>query len=252
MFWGVVEGVFRYPVKSLGGESVDSCFVGFEGLVGDRVYAVVDAVTGFAVSAKKEPRLLSVSAKMVDEELMLVFPDGRVVARDEADDALTRFLGREVKLVKNAGRSLPFTGLEIDFDQGGRLYEKTGETKESRFHDSQPIHLIRVETLIERDLSIEDIPRFRPNIVYSSSTKEDSVIGGYMQVGDAVLKIVKPTKRCIVITHPQPGISQNIDLLKRTRTNHGGKFGLYAVVLKPGTISMKNPIKFYPAETSST
>ncbi|MCS6785183.1 MAG: MOSC N-terminal beta barrel domain-containing protein, partial [Candidatus Caldarchaeum sp.] len=133
---GVVERIFRYPVKSLAGEELETGFVGFDGLVGDRVYAVVDVETGYALSAKKEARLLEVSAKLVDQTIELTFPDGTIYRReDECNDALTRFLGRRVQLTKNSGQPLRYTGLEIDFEQNMRLYEKTGETRETRFHD---------------------------------------------------------------------------------------------------------------------
>ena len=36
---GRVESVWRYPVKSMRGEKLDSAFVGFAGVYGDRLYA---------------------------------------------------------------------------------------------------------------------------------------------------------------------------------------------------------------------
>jgi uncharacterized protein len=36
---GRVQSVWRYPVKSMRGEKLDSVFVGFAGVYGDRLYA---------------------------------------------------------------------------------------------------------------------------------------------------------------------------------------------------------------------
>jgi len=36
---GLVESVWRYPVKSMRGEELDEAFVGFGGVYGDRLYA---------------------------------------------------------------------------------------------------------------------------------------------------------------------------------------------------------------------
>ena len=36
---GTVESLWRYPVKSMGGETVADAFMGFSGLYGDRCYA---------------------------------------------------------------------------------------------------------------------------------------------------------------------------------------------------------------------
>ncbi len=37
---GVIESVWRYPVKSMGGEQIDDIFAAFAGLMGDRIYGI--------------------------------------------------------------------------------------------------------------------------------------------------------------------------------------------------------------------
>ena len=37
---GHVESLWRYPVKSMRGEKLDTAFVGFSGIYGDRIYAL--------------------------------------------------------------------------------------------------------------------------------------------------------------------------------------------------------------------
>ncbi|MCS6784395.1 MAG: MOSC domain-containing protein, partial [Candidatus Caldarchaeum sp.] len=89
MLEGVVVKLFRYPVKSLGGEELVSADVSLDGFVGDRLYAVVDAATGLALSAKREPRLLGVSASLSDGELSITLPDGAVYSGEECGRALS-------------------------------------------------------------------------------------------------------------------------------------------------------------------
>jgi hypothetical protein len=36
---GAVDGIWRYPVKSMRGEELGEAFVGFSGVYGDRLYA---------------------------------------------------------------------------------------------------------------------------------------------------------------------------------------------------------------------
>jgi uncharacterized protein YcbX len=59
---GVVESVWRYPVKSMRGEILTEAFVGFAGLYGDRVYAFRSsaALPGFPylTGREHEPMLL--------------------------------------------------------------------------------------------------------------------------------------------------------------------------------------------------
>ena len=49
---GSVAGLWRYPVKSMMGEELNATEVTKYGLLGDRKFAVVDAVTGKVAGAK--------------------------------------------------------------------------------------------------------------------------------------------------------------------------------------------------------
>ena len=49
---GRVVSIWRYPVKSMLGEELNSSYVTDRGLAGDRAYAVVDQKTGKVASAK--------------------------------------------------------------------------------------------------------------------------------------------------------------------------------------------------------
>ena len=39
-FVGHVESLWRYPVKSMRGEALDEAFIGFPGVLGDRIYTL--------------------------------------------------------------------------------------------------------------------------------------------------------------------------------------------------------------------
>ena len=49
---GTIAGIYRFPVKSMGGEQLDSVEICAAGIPGDRAYALVDTETGKVVSAK--------------------------------------------------------------------------------------------------------------------------------------------------------------------------------------------------------
>ena len=65
-----VEELWRYPVKSMGGEQLDVADVGELGIDGDRQWAVIDLATGYGLTAKREPELLFASASVVDGEVL--------------------------------------------------------------------------------------------------------------------------------------------------------------------------------------
>jgi len=76
--------IWRYPVKSLQGERLDSALVGVEGIEGDRQWAIFDVATGFGLTGRREGALLHASARTVDGRVEVVLPDGSVAADDEA------------------------------------------------------------------------------------------------------------------------------------------------------------------------
>lgn len=49
---GIIGELWRYPVKSMGGESIPEAHVHAPGMAGDRCWAVLDAETGDICSAK--------------------------------------------------------------------------------------------------------------------------------------------------------------------------------------------------------
>src|SRR5215208_5108984 len=59
---GTIHELWRYPVKSMLGTTVDEIFIGERGGLGDRAWALRDVNSGRIASAKKFPRLLEFRA----------------------------------------------------------------------------------------------------------------------------------------------------------------------------------------------
>ena len=55
---GTVEGLWRYPVKSMRGEEMDELYVGYAGVYGDRLYAFKSSTSrkGFPYLTGREQR----------------------------------------------------------------------------------------------------------------------------------------------------------------------------------------------------
>jgi MOSC domain-containing protein len=78
-----IEQIRRYPVKSMGGEVLESVELTANGLVGDRAWAVRDEVRGQIVGAKKIAALMRFKARYAQPPAALgsspaeiMFPDG--------------------------------------------------------------------------------------------------------------------------------------------------------------------------------
>jgi len=107
MTLGKVVGIWRYPVKSMGGERLERCEVGARGIPGDRGWAVRDELAGEIRGAKKLPELLRCRARYTEEPAAerippaeITLPDGRRTRSDDPDAAarLGELLGRQVTL----------------------------------------------------------------------------------------------------------------------------------------------------------
>jgi len=104
---GRVIEIWRYPVKSMGGEQLERCALGKLGIPGDRGWAVRDEAVNEIRGAKKLPSLLLLATRYLEEPAAervppaeITFPDGTRVRTDapEAAARLSEFLGRRVTL----------------------------------------------------------------------------------------------------------------------------------------------------------
>ena len=101
-----VTEIWRYPVKSMGGERLDNVAVDERGMVADRMWAVRDPELGSITTARRRPALLRCGARYPADplgsapEVVIVLPDGEEIS--SADPAvharLSELVGSEVRL----------------------------------------------------------------------------------------------------------------------------------------------------------
>jgi uncharacterized protein YcbX len=90
-----VQSLHRYPVKSMAGEAIGSIAVTERGLLGDRVYALVDTQAdkvGSAKDARRFGQLLNWRAEFVEQftdarasAVRLKLPDGRILKSTDTE-----------------------------------------------------------------------------------------------------------------------------------------------------------------------
>jgi uncharacterized protein len=106
---GTVKELYRYPVKSLLGESLNQFEASTEGVIGDRAWALIDETDGRVMSAKKFRSMLDLRAAYdclpaADDTIAprITLPDGRTVFADDPDTALilTEILKRKLRLAR--------------------------------------------------------------------------------------------------------------------------------------------------------
>lgn len=233
----VVEELWRYPVKSMGGERLDVAEVDEWGIDGDRQWAVIDLATGYGLTAKREPELLYASASVVDGDV-LIHLDANVTlsGTGQATDAvLTDWLGKPVSLRRASGETATTYEIAADFEaeHDSQLFHWQGP--EGTFHDSTKTR-VSIATLAEmRDWAPR---RFRMNVLVSGETSSQ-LVGTTVKVGGVVLDVVKPVDRCILTTRAQPGgVERDLDVLRTINKELDGALGVGAMVLAGGRIAV--------------
>ena len=229
-----VAQIWRYPVKSLQGETLLTAELGLQGVEGDRRYAIFDAETGMGLTARREPALLFGAASLATGSLEITLPDG-TVASDDA--ALSEWLGRPVIL-----RSTSYQGprrYESPEDYEAEADWEPFDGANGSFRDSERTVVSLVST---GTLGAWNARRFRSNLVLEGSD-EDALVGTRVRVGEAELEVIKRVGRCVMVTRAQPGgVEKDLDVLRTIHRERGGRFAVGAEVLVPGTVSVGDPL----------
>ena len=270
---GAVVSLWRYPVKSMQGEEVQTAQVRDHGLLGDRAYALLDRADGKVATAKnprKWPNLFAFRATFIEPSssgvevppVRMTLPDGTSVTSNHSDlnQVLSKALNREVTLAATerghvagvpSSMSASWTAQAEEYwpDIDGLDYRETVTDfalPPGTFFDCAMVHLLTTTTLNRlRDLYPHgrfEVQRFRPNIVVDpvegkQGFVEDAWIGHTLALGDEVrLRITGPCGRCVMTTLAQETLPQDREILRTAVQQHQGQVGVYAAVVRGGTI----------------
>jgi uncharacterized protein len=274
---GTVVSLWRYPVKSMLGEELNSSYVTERGLIGDRTYALIDQETGKVASAKnprKWGKLFDFRAAFIEDPPQVVenippvritFPDGtQIFSLDQDDDidhALSKVLSREVRLMRTTSLDKPsYEEYWPDIEGLAQREKVTDEHMPSHtFFDIAVIHILTTSTINRlRELYPEgrfEVRRFRPNIVVESSASggeekgfiENSWVGKKLTIGEGiVLSVTGPCTRCVMTTLPQADLPKDLGILRTTAKYNHVNAGVYASVMNGGsggTIRRGDPVR---------
>ena len=221
--------LWRYPVKSLLGEPLDSVRVTPDGFDGDRRFAIYDVETGFGLTARRVPELLFASARLrEDGSAEITLPDGSI---PQSDDELSEWLGRRVALRSSDASVTRLFENPEDFEHDSDWVPFEGA--DGPFHDSARTRVSLVSTAT---IGAWDRRRFRSNVLLDGEG-EDDLVGSTVELGEVGLDVGQPIERCVMTTRPQAGgIERDLDVLRTIARERGNNLAVGALVSRPGHV----------------
>ena len=212
-----VAEIWRYPVKSMGGERLDRAMIGALGIEGDRVVHV-EGERGRLVTARTHPRLLGHRAVLDDSGEPRV--DGVNWNEPSVSEAVVEIVGRGARLVR---------------DESAKRF------------DILPL-------LVATDGAIaafgHDGRRLRPNLVIGGveGLAERSWQGGRLRIGDVIIGIEDLRGRCVMTTFDPDTQKQNANVLKEIAQKFDGKLALNCYVIRGGEIRVGDNVTLVPVK----
>jgi uncharacterized protein YcbX len=241
---GAVSQLWRYPASSLAGERLDAISVGLRTVDGDRLFGLVDASDGEIARPDREARWHKVPlirARLTeDRRLEVAVPSGGWLPAPDplSDHAISDFLG--------------FTAAIRPFGAENAAPFYAGPRTEARYAKA-PIHLLTTASLARlKALHPEGVPdprRFRPNVVVDMEPIEGSFpetewIGRKLAVGDLLLTVSEPCRRCGFTIIAQDGFDTDPGILRNLVRHNAHNLGVYCTVDRPARIAIGAPMRF--------
>ena len=235
---GHIEALFRYPVKSMGGEPLDEATLGWHGVEGDRrlAFRKIDDRGGFPwLSAGKLPDLVLFAPQRSD------------------DDDLPRYVRTP------DGRELPVFGEELAAEVG-RRHGAPVQMMQFRngIFDEGSISVIASETVREIGRLAgrsEDVRRFRPNILVRllrpAPFQEDEWVGGTLSFGEGedapAIAVTLRDLRCSMLNIDPDSAALAPEMMKAVVRAHQNTAGIYGTVTRIGRLAVGQSIFLHSA-----
>jgi uncharacterized protein YcbX len=238
---GQVEAIFRYPVKSMGGERLEVATLGWHGLDGDRRLAFrrMDDRGGFPwLSASKLP------------DLLLFAPQRR-------EDAAQADLPTHIRTPD--GQDMPVFGDDLATEVGRRCGAPVQMMQlRHGIFDEASLSVIAFDTVREigrlagRSL---DVRRFRPNVLVRLLRpvpfQEDEWLGSVLSFGEGndapAITVTMRDVRCSMLNLDPDSARSAPEVLKAVVRANQNNAGIYGAVTRIGRLAVGQTILLHAA-----
>lgn len=237
---GRLQQIWRYPVSSLSGESLDASPIDPDGLRGDRLWGLYDPARDEVAAPEKKRHWRpapQIEARGTEGAPAIRLPGGDWLAADSATarEALARHFGFPAEI-----RRHPAPDLSDSLPTVAPRY--------TRNH----IHLLSTASLASLQRLLPDSRlhprRFRPNLVVelpdaaSPFPETDWGAGREFQVGKARLRVAENCVRCAFTVLAQDDQPQDPAVLAAITQHNATHLGVLCDVVEPGDATLGDPV----------
>ncbi len=211
-----LAGLWRYPVKSLGGEALHTVQLTADGVLGDRTVHVRDARG--PLTGRTRHRLLTLPVDTAPDGAPLV--DGERWDSTRATELIREAAGPDAELAAHTGPER--------FDVTNLLVATDGAV--GRFG--------------------AEVRRLRPNLLLGGVPDGAEPVwpGSALAIGDALVGVHSQRGRCIVTSIDPDTGEQDLDVFRRIRREFGNELALNCWVIRPATVSVGDPVHLVPTD----
>lgn len=242
---GILQRIRRFPVKSMGGEDLESVYVHETGLNGDRIYAFYDNNSIRSnlpyLTGREKKSMLLMQPEIADEpNRNTPYPEGyRPSVFVTIPGHTTKYEVSDRRVTDHIRTLIPDRKIDITLD-----YRKAG------IFDSKPVSIMGLGTVkkLADETGLElDPRRFRENFYIDWENDqpffEDSLVGKSLRIGvELLLHVVKENKRCMMICIDPNTAEYDKRVLGSLAKRHETNAGVYAMVRQPGVVRKGDPV----------
>jgi uncharacterized protein len=277
-----VSELWRYPVKSMIGETVEAVDLDELGVVGDRTWAARDLERGGIRGAKKIGSLMRLAARdLGDGHVAITLPEGSTVSTtdDDVHDRVSEALGHRVRLEPLR----PADDLD-HFRRGGpdsddMLTELRGifgrdddeplpdlsvfppaivefESPPGTYYDAFPLMVMTTAALAALQSALPDsnidVRRFRPSLVVDADGADAGTdghpefdwVGRRASIGTATVEFTVACPRCVMVTREiDETVPADRAVLRHIVRDLDQNVGVYATVVTPGRVTVGDAVQ---------
>jgi uncharacterized protein YcbX len=245
---GRVAGVWRWPVKSLGGERVAAARLDHRGLAGDRAHLLVDPDSGRVITARQAPRMLRWSAAYPGAQGQALAP-GRVPAPVLTDPGGREWRWDDPTLAGELAADLAPEPPATAPAGAGQLRPVALATEPAGQQDLPGTVLVTTAaslSALEAELGgaagTLDLRRFRTNLhleLDAPAFAEQGWEGMTLTLAgpggeQARIELLHPCKRCAIPTRDPDTAARWPRLLRHLVAGHAQRFGINTRSAGPG------------------